>query len=154
MWRTEIGMWVAGWPLTHAKLLIKLFTILGAKPFTEGSSSEQYLWLGKQLISIVLWATAFAWRGVSPSKWFSPQVQENLILWCSLKPSQRYVNGTKDYRLYTGIWTKTVKLTRYQEVLHQRWISGNVKYVCLHQAWIGLPTLGLKPTWDLTRVGK
>ena len=36
-------------------------------------------------------------------------------------------------------------LSRGQQVLHQSWISRNIYHVCLHQVWIKLPTLALKP---------
>ena len=42
-------------------------------------------------------------------------------------------------------------LPRGQQRSHQRWISRNVKHVCLCPKWIRLPTLALKPRRDLTR---
>ena len=43
---------------------------------------------------------------------------------------------------------------RGRQVSHQRWISGNIYHVCLHQVWIRLPTLALKPRGDVTRPPK
>ena len=37
------------------------------------------------------------------------------------------------------------------QVLYQRWISGNIHYICLCQVPIRLPTLPLKPREDVTR---
>ena len=54
-----------------------------------------------------------------------------------------------------GMWKKMARLpcwpSRGRQVQHQRWISGNMLRVHLHQVWIKLPTLALKPRGNFTR---
>ena len=44
--------------------------------------------------------------------------------------------------------------SRDWQVLHQSWISGTVYHIHLHQMWIRLVTLALKPRGDVTRSPK
>ena len=48
-------------------------------------------------------------------------------------------------------WCQWYPWTRYE---HQRWISGNVQYICLHNANKAEPTLALKPRGYITRNAK
>ena len=52
-----------------------------------------------------------------------------------------------------GNWLPCFLLRGWQ-VLHQRWISGNIHHVYLCQAEKRLPTLALKPRGDITRSSK
>ena len=69
-----------------------------------------------------------------------------------------FLNIISQQCLLAGLWKRSGQLPRWpprdQEVLHQRWISRNMLHVCLHEAWIRLPTLALKPRGDITRSPK
>ena len=60
--------------------------------------------------------------------------------------------------LLTGMWKRTAWLPywplRGWLESHQRWIYRNMWHVHLHQVWMGLPTLALKPRGDVTRSPK